>query len=154
MNSKRNRNSMVQNSNSFLIVALQLFLGESVIGAEKHEDETVSFVTMRGDSGFMGPNFTGNWDIWIGDEVVYEVESDLYEIIQHQKDENLIELYEYIKSIDPDGLKYKSKRFLEVVTTATENVILNFTLPLNGQVTIGDQEVIYKNKKKIKINLN
>lgn len=145
---------MVQPNNNFLIVALQLFLGETVIGAEKHEDETVSFMTSRGDSGYMGPNYTGNWDIWIGDEVVYEVEGDLYEIIQHQKDENLIELYEYIRGIDSAALKFKSKRFLEVVQTATENVILNYTLPLQGQVKIGDQEVIYKNKKKIKINLN
>ena len=145
---------MVRPNNNFLIVALQLFLGEGVEIAEKHEDETVSFITSRGDAGFMGPNFTGNWDIWIGEEVVYEVESDLYEIIQHQKDENLIQLYDYIRNIDRSNLKYKSKRFLEVVQMATENVILNFTLPLKGQVKIGEQEVIYKNNKRIKINLN
>lgn len=145
---------MVEQGNSFLKIALQLFLGELILDVCKNEDETVTFVTAAGSFGFMGPNYLGNWDIWIGEEIVYEIEQDLYEIIQHEKDENIIALYGYIRNVEPAQLKYKSKKFLEVVQMATENLILNYTLPLKGQVKIGYQEVIYKNGKKAKIQLN
>lgn len=155
MNSKRNNNAMVQQGNNFLIIALQLFLGEPVAVAEKHDDDdVVSFMTERGSMGSMEPNAFGNWDIWIGEEIVYEVEFELGMVILGQKDENLIDLYDSMKEIDQDTLKYKSKRAYEVIQTAVENVILNYSLPLVGQVQIREQEVIYKNSKKVKINLN
>lgn len=154
MKSKGKNHKMVQQGNNFIAVALQLFLGETIVDTAKHEDDSVFFVTYSGDSGVMIPNHQGNLDIWIGEEVVYEIESDLYEVIHHKKDENLIELYDYIRTINSDQLKYKSRKFLKVVQLATENVLLNHTLPLTGQVMINTQEVIYKNNKKIKINLN
>lgn len=135
-----------------LKTAIEMFLGERLLLIEDGDD--VSFVTATGHEGIVAPNFVGNLDIWIGEEVVYEMEVELAPILEHSDDHQLFDLYEYIRSVDRGSLKYKSQVFLDVVSRSVENILLNVNLPLDGQAVIGCNEVIYVNSQKFLISLN
>jgi len=134
--------------------AIELFLGEPLI--EMYQDnDIIDFITITGNAGSMEENsFSGNWDIWIGDEVVYEVEQELVPLMDHTNDRQLFDLYEYVKNISEQELKYKSRRFLTIVQGSIEKLIINGNLPLTGSVTIGPYEVTYTNNRKFLISLN
>lgn len=133
--------------------AIELFLGEPLIEFTQ-DDEVIEFMTITGTLGTMEMNdYSGNWDIWIGDEVVYEVESELVPLMNHTNDKQLFDLYEYAKSLDCD-LKYKSRRFVDYVQGAIEKLLITGNLPLTGRSTIGNYEVIYTDTRKFLISLN
>ena len=134
--------------------AIELFLGEPLIEMVRDED-AIGFMTITGNTGSMEINdYSGYWDIWIGDEVVYEVEPELTPLMDHTNDTQLFDLYEYAKEIDSHDLKYKSRRFLGIVQGSIEKLLLNGNLPLTGSTVIGNFEVIYTNSRKFLISLN
>jgi hypothetical protein len=139
-------------SKGMLKTAIEMFLGERLVLIEDGDD--VSFVTATGHEGVVAPNFVGNLDIWVGEEVVYEVEIELAPILDHSDDYQLFDLYDYIRSIDRGLLKYKSQVFLDVVGRSVENILLNMNLPLEGHAVIGCNEVICVNSQKFLISLN
>lgn len=133
--------------------AIELFLGEPLVEMVQ-DDDAIGFMTITGNLGSMEMNeYSGNWDIWIGEEVVYEVEPELVPLMDHTNDCQLFDLYEYTKSLDCD-LKYKSRRFLTIVQNSIEKLLLNGNLPLTGRSTIGTYEVIYTDSRKFLISLN
>ena len=135
--------------------ALTHFLGEPILDVSRFNDSIV-FQTALGTTGFMESNFIGNWDIWIGEEVVYEIEKELFDLIEYDRnpDGGLIELYNIMKEIDPAGMKFKSRSFFDIIKSSIENIILNHNLPLTGDTKIGTTEIHYKDNQKIKISLN
>jgi hypothetical protein len=138
---------------SMFKTAIELFLGEPLIEMVQDED-AIGFMTITGNTGSMEINdYSGNWDIWIGEEVVYEVESELVPLMSHTNDRQLFDLYEYAKSLDCD-LKYKSRRFVDIVQNSIEKLLINGNLPLTGRSTIGHFEVIYTETRKFLISLN
>ena len=135
--------------------ALTHFVGEPIAQMSKFGDNTLMFQTSTGITGLVEPNYLGNMDIWIGENVIYEIEKELYDLLEYDKNEiGLIEFYNHLKTVDLSEFKNKSKRFLDIVRTSTENIILNFNLPLVGDTTIASTQVHYTQDKKIKINLN
>ncbi len=135
--------------------ALTHFVGEPIIQMNKFNDDTLLFQTDSGVTGLVEPNFVGNMDIWIGENVVYEIEKSLYDLLEYDKNEiGLIEFYNYLKMVDPQEFKTESKNFYDIVKTSTENIILNYNLPLVGDTTIQQTQVHYTEQQKIKINLN
>jgi len=136
-----------------LKTAIEMFLGEPILDLDSERDE-VCFVTATGHSGTVASNFVGNIDIWVGEEVVYEVELELAPILEHHDDFLLFELYEYLQSVDRNSLKYKSQVFLDVVFRSIENILLTASLPLEGRAVIGCNEVIYVDNRKFLISLN
>jgi len=143
---------MMDTKNMFK-TAIELFLGEPLVEMVQDE-EAIGFMTITGNTGSMEINdFSGNWDIWIGEEVVYEVEPELVPLMSHTNDRQLFDLYEYAKSLDCD-LKYKSRRFLDIVQNSIEKLLINGNLPLTGRSTIGTLEVIYTEQRKFLISLN
>jgi hypothetical protein len=153
---KHNMKMKVDKTNIQLLhSAVTHFIGEPVVDLSRF-DESVVFITGSGTTGFMEPNFEGNWDIWIGDEVVYEMERELFDILDFTRtdDGGLIEFYNYIKDFDPNSMKYKSRTFFEIIRSSVENIILNHDIPITGNCVIGSVFVHYGKDKKFKINLN
>jgi len=143
---------MMDNKSMFK-TAIELFLGEPLVEMVQDED-AIGFMTITGSTGSMEINtFSGNWDIWIGEEVVYEVEPELVPLMNHKNDRELFDLYEYAKNLDCD-LKYKSRRFKDIVQNSIEKLLINGNLPLKGRSTIGTYEVIYTDTRKFLISLN
>ena len=135
--------------------ALTHFVGEPIMQMGKLEDASLMFQTATGVTGLVEPNYVGNMDIWIGEDVVYEIEKELYDLLEYDKKEiGLIEFYNYLKLVDKSEFKIRSKTFFEIVKTSTENIILNYNLPLIGDTTIGETQIHYTDQQKMKINLN
>lgn len=145
---------MIQNDKPNLMrTAIELFLGEHIDDITVAE-ESVVFTTMTGATGIMEPNFLGNFDIWIGEEVIYEIEHDLFKIMLHKDDKDIFSLYDYLRAINIMELKHKSKLFLYIVKTSVERLLLHNKLDIEGRTIIGTTEVIYHNGKKLTIMLN
>lgn len=137
--------------------ALTHFVSEPVSDVSRFEDSIV-FTTATGRFGYVERNFSGNFDIWVGDEVVYEIEERLLSLIEVEKSkpEGLIEFYELVKDEVPMSLEYqpRSKEFFDIVKNSVENIIINHNLPIVGDATIGIYQVHYTKDTRIKINLN
>lgn len=149
MNVKKNNLELIHS-------AVTHFLGEPVIDLSRFED-TIVFQTGRGTTGVVESNFVGNYDIWIGEEVVYEIEKELFDVIEQDKAESqtsLIEFYNSLKTVNEEHFKYKSKTFFNIVKSSIENIILNHNLPMVGDATIGSWLIHYTKNNRIKVNLN
>lgn len=135
--------------------ALTHFVGEPIAQMSKFADDSLLFQTHSGITGFVEPNNSGNMEISIGEDIVYEIEKNLYDLLELDKKEiGLIDFYNYLKLVDLTELKTKSKDFFDIVKISTENIILNYNLPLVGDTTINSTQVHYTDDQKIKINLN
>jgi len=135
--------------------ALTHFVGEPISQMSKFNDASLLFQTDSGTTGLVEANDIGNMEIWIGENIVYEIERELFELLEYDKKEiGLIEFYNYLKGVDGSEFKNRSKQFFDIVKTSTENIILNYNLPLVGDTTIGETQVHYTQQQKMKINLN
>lgn len=134
--------------------ALTHFIGEPIAQMSKFDD-TLMFQTHSGTTGLVEPNYVGNMDIWIGETVIYEIEKSLYDLMEYDKREiGLIEFYNHLKTTDISEFKEESKHFFEIVKMSTENIILNYNLPLVGDTTIKQTQIHYTQDQKMQINLN
>ena len=138
---------------SMFKTAIELFLNVELVEMAK-DDDGIEFLTDTGSVGTMEQNYAGNWDIYIDEEFMYEVEDVLEPLLVHTNDKNLLSLYKYSKKIDGRRLKNKSRVFLNVVRKSIEKILLCGNLKLNGRAVIKNTEVIYKNKWKILVGLN
>lgn len=149
--------AMNVDKNNLMLInsAIAHFVGEPVSDISRFDDSVV-FQTLNGSMGFIEPNFVGNWDIWIGEEIVYEIEKELFELIEYDRSDSsgLIKFYDQLKEVDTSVMKYKSRTFFDIIKSSVENLLLNHNLPINGGAKIGTFEVCYTNNKKFKINLN
>jgi hypothetical protein len=135
--------------------ALTHFVGEPIAQMSKFENDILLFQTSSGTTGLVEPNQVGNLDILIGENVIYEIEKDLFDLLEYDKKEiGLITFYNYLKTVDTKGFKNRSKDFFKIVKTSTENIILNYNLPIVGETQIETTQIHYTEDQKIKINLN
>lgn len=136
--------------------ALTHFVGEPIAQMSKFTDETVLFQTDSGITGMVEPNQRGNMEIWVGENVVYEIEKELYDLLELDKKEiGLIDFYNEIKLVDFTEFQFRSKQFFDIVKKSTENIILNYDLlTMVGDTTIAHTQLHYTKEQKIKINLN
>lgn len=137
--------------------ALTAFVGEPIIEASSGEDDVLYFVTYNGNEGRMEKNIvTGNWDIYIGDEVVYEMEDEIVHVMdQEEKGINLIKIYNYMRyDINWKNLKFKSRKFMQIVFSAIEKQIVFGNFPLQGSIVIDENWIVYTKGMKFNIILN
>ena len=135
--------------------AITHFIGEAVVDVNVVKDSYV-FTTHFGRMGMIEPNYLDNYDIWMGDEIIYVIEKDLFDIIMYERNftGGLIEFYDKLKKVDNHSFQEKSKVFFDIMKTSIENIILNFDLPLTGRTMVGTVQVHYTPNNKIRINLN
>lgn len=118
-------------------------------------DDNLGFETAEGLLGFAQRNANGDYDIYIGDELVYTVEGAFFDILNYDQNKTeLIELYENMLMIEPESLKYMTRTFYYRVKFSMENIILDMNLPLEGSARIGNYQVFYTPEHKFKLNLN
>src|SRR3989304_5052850 len=113
----------VNESNLELIhSALTQFVGEPIAQLSKFDEDhnpSVIFQTHSGLTGTVSSNYLGNMDIWIGETVVYEIEKELYDLLEYDKKKlGLIEFYNHLKLVDIVEFKDSSKHFYDIVKTS------------------------------------
>ena len=137
--------------------ALTHFVSEPVADVSRFE-KSILFKTDSGRIGLVERNFFGNYNIMIGEDIVYEIERELYDIIEADRNErtseNFIDFYEMLKKEDTSFFQPQSIKFFDILKNSVENIILNYNLPLEGEAIIGTYQIHYTNQSKIKINLN
>lgn len=137
--------------------ALTHFVSEAVADVSRFEN-SILFKTDSGRIGLVERNFFGNYNIIIGEDVVYEIEKELYEIIEADRNErtakNFLEFYDMLKKENTSFYQPQSIKFFEILKNSVENIILNYNLPLEGEAIVGSYQIHYTNQSKIKINLN
>lgn len=134
--------------------ALTQFVGIPIASINEINDILV-FETCNGLNGFVDINYSGNMDVWVGEDVIYEIESELYDLIRFDRNNvSMMEFYEHLKMTDSAVFQTKSKQFFDIVKRSTENIIINQEVPLIGEGIIGHVQIYYTRDKKIKIFLN
>ena len=143
------------NNLEILHSAISFFIKEPIVSLDKTED----LLIFQTASGIWGTVEKSSYDefygIWVGELLVYELESELYDILSIDRGtDGLIDFYNEIKEYNPIYLKEASKTFFSIVKKSSENIILNQNLPLHGHTIIHETEVQYYDDKKVVIHLN
>lgn len=95
--------------------ALDHFLGTDTPVKIFRDDLGISFETALGNQGLVVPNSEGNWDIFLNDERIYEIESEVYSIITHEGNAPSIDDYmKKLKSLSGTSLKEESRKFVDM----------------------------------------
>jgi hypothetical protein len=130
------------------------FVKEPIININRFDD-ILMFQTASGTVGLVESNYIGNMNIWIGENVVYEIERELFDLVEYDRSEmGIIEFYNFLKKLNQFELKTQSLQFFNIVKSSTENIILNYDLPIVGDTMIEHTQIHYTSNSKLKINLN
>ena len=150
--------SMRVNRNSVRLLhsALTHFIGKPILETQDCDD-MIYFEAAGGSKGYIEKNFNGSWSIWEGDDLIYDIEPELFDLINLYNDEStVIDLYnDLLRNIVPSDLKKKSRVFFNTMKDSLEKILL-FTedSELEGETMVGVEKIIYHNGFKIKINQN
>lgn len=95
--------------------ALDHFLGTDTPVKIFRDDLGISFETALGNQGLVVPNSEGNWDIFLNDEKIYEIESEVYSIITHEGNAPSIDDYmKKLNNLSGTSLKEESRKFVDM----------------------------------------
>jgi len=134
--------------------AITYFVKEPVKDMSRFQ-ESIVFVTHSDRYGYIEQNPMGNYDVWIGEDVVYEIESELFDILDdHAKGLDLMGFYENLRIEDTSMFQQSSREFFQIVKGSIENILMNKDLPLVGSARVGLEQLVYTKSGKFKINLN
>jgi hypothetical protein len=134
--------------NGLTAVALTYFLGELVIDIIMQSDGTIIFYTVTGITGFVEYDLDGNAFIYIGEEAIYEIEHELFEIFYMDIRNDIFKLYEYIEEIRQySNFKHKSKMFSRIVLDTLNKII-------NGKDVNKNSEMFRVGTDVVKVFLN
>ena len=101
--------------------ALDYFLGTDTPVRIFRDELGISFETALGNHGLVIPNEEGNWDVFMNEDKVYEIESEVYSIITHEGNAPSIDEYMVrLKSVGKIPLKEKSKKFVDMTKSGIE----------------------------------
>lgn len=111
---------------------LEHFVGNHVFGIKMLED-SVLFKTDIGANGLISKNINGDWDIIIGDEVVYELEDELLNVlIPGDEKFEIDDYYHNLNNLLNSDLKYRSKSLVIQIVRTLQIFILNAEIkPIN-----------------------
>lgn len=134
--------------------AITYFVKEPVKDMSRFQ-ESIVFVTHSDRYGFIEQNPMGNYDVWIGEDVIYEIEAGLFDMLDdHSKGMDLMGFYENMRIEDTSAFQQPSLEFYHIVKGSIENILMNKDLPLVGSARVGLEQLVYTNSGKFKINLN
>ena len=130
---------MIENSfqKNILVPLLEHFVGNHVFGV-KMEEDSVIFKTEIGTQGLISKNTNGDWDIIIRNEVIYEVEDELFGALMPSKGRvQLDEYYEKLNALLTGNLKYRSKVLVIHIVKTLEYFILNTQINPRIPIKVG-----------------
>ncbi len=139
--------------------ALSVFIDDYVYQVNKSEyGEEMAFVTAMGQEGFVEPSWNGNYNIWVQEELVYEVEGELFDLIKAYSNKGkmqIVNFYEKISKMNPKYLKERSQAFITIMLYQLEKILLHPDIPIEKSLRVGTHEVFSsKSGDKFIINLN
>jgi hypothetical protein len=98
----------------------------------------VSFETALGGQGLVIPNLEGNWDIFLNDEKIYEIEDEVYSIITHEGNAPSIDDYmKKLKSLSGTSLKDESRKFVDMTRSGIVFLALQGKINLKSDFVYG-----------------
>ena len=147
--------AMIKHPQDILTPVIEFFVGSDVIELERKEDH-VEFITSWGYEGQLIKNVFGNWDIKIGDEVVYEIEEELYSIlVPANKQRPAASYYSELKHLrESKELKHRSISLVNQIIFSLEFLILNANVILENPVEVSPFYIFNVDDKKFIIGLN
>lgn len=118
--------------------ALDHFLGTDTPVKIFRDDLGISFETALGNLGLVVPNSEGNWDIFLNDEKIYEIESEVYSIITHEGNAPSIDDYmKKLKSLSGTSLKEESRKFVDMTRSGIGFLAIQGKINLKSDFVYG-----------------
>lgn len=137
--------------------ALDHFLGTDTPVRIFRDDLGISFETALGNQGLVIPNIEGNWDIFLNDNKVYEIENEVYSIITHEGNAPSIDEYMVrLKNLSETSLKEESKKFVDMTRSGIGFLAIQGKIDLKSDFVYGPfsvyRDVISGEKRIIILN--
>jgi len=118
--------------------ALDHFLGTDTPVRIFRDELGVSFETALGNHGLVIPNENGNWDIFLNDSKIYEIESDVYSIITHEGNTPSVDDYmRKLRDLSSSKIKDKSKEFVYMTMGGIRILAVQGKISLTESFTYG-----------------
>jgi hypothetical protein len=136
--------------------ALDHFLGSDSPVRIFRNEMGISFETALGNYGLVVPNQDGNWEVFLNDDMIYEIENEVYSIITHEGNAPSIDDYmDKLRGLSSADLKDKSKKFVEMTRSGIEFLAVQGKIDLKQSFTYGPFMVYkdpYGQKRSIILN--
>lgn len=101
-------------------------------------DLGISFETILGNRGLVIPNSEGNWDIFLNDNKIYEIEDEVYSIITHEGNAPSIDEYMIkLKHLSETSLKEESKKFVDITRSGIGFLAIQGKIDLKSDFVYG-----------------
>jgi hypothetical protein len=118
--------------------ALDHFLGTDTPVRIFRDEMGISFETALGNYGLVIPNEGGNWDVFLNEEKIYEIENEVYSIITHEGNAPSIDEYmSKLKDLSFISLKEESKKFVKMTKSGIEFLAVQGKIDLKQSFTYG-----------------
>jgi hypothetical protein len=118
--------------------ALDHFLGTDAPVRIFRDELGISFETALGNHGLVIPNEVGNWDIFVNEAKVYEIENEVYSIITHEGNApSLDEYMSRLKKLSNIPLKEESMKFVNMTKSGIEFLAVHGKVELKEDIKYG-----------------
>ena len=137
-----------------LIPVIEYYLGCSIDFIETRDLETV--FSTRWGNGKIQQNTLGNWDVYIGDSRVIEIESMVYKTIMDSNDSPDIQNYYYrLKMLlSNEDLNFRSSCLIKDIIVSLEYLLINEGVKIKSPINMGKYFIFPLDGKKEIICLN
>ena len=117
---------LTPSQNEALYPVLQHYIG-SKIASISSDGEDLTFKTLLGEIGFLNEDPNGDWRIFIGGEIVYKIEKEVFNALVNPNDKRSLE--DYIDILDDlynsPGVSYRSRILVINILKFLEEYILS-----------------------------
>lgn len=152
--------NMMTSASELLLFALSIFSsGESfdkVVSAQSIDD-VLCFEAASGRRGFVERNSSGEWDVWVGPDLMHVIDDDVYCLITEPRRDLFKDLTKMVVLMKVPRSR-RTEAFLVSMKVAIENIIMqapdSVAAAMDGSTRIGPAEYIYNHGKKAVCFLN
>jgi hypothetical protein len=114
------------------------------------DGDVLTFKTFMGDLGIVKEDIEGNWKITIGDEEIYKIEGDIFNILVKPNSKSSLE--DYIEILNDlynrDDVSYRSKILISNILIFLQEYILNSSFLPKKNIKVGIFSVLNLGGKK------
>jgi len=124
--------------NQALYPVLQHYTGCKILSISS-EGEDLSFKTYMGDGGILKKDRRGNWIIKIGDEIIYKIEKDVFNVLIKPSKKNSLEDYiEILNELyNSSRISYRSKLLVMNILKFLEEYIIGSDFLPKSNIRVG-----------------
>lgn len=124
--------------NQALYPVLQHYTGCKITSVSPEGDD-FTFKTFMGDKGIVSEDISGDWTIIIGNEEIYKIEKDIFNIlVKPNKKSSLEDYIEILNDLTNDSsISYRSKVLVSNILLFLEEYILNSDFVPKKSIRVG-----------------